>query len=364
MRILVDGWPLIHAAGSPASLHLAAFLDTLPTDIEAVLALPGHNSCLDTLPDMLEVIFHEIAGTNWGLLRWQQIVLPQFINSKGIDLIYTTHPSASILGRVNTLSSPAVWSMGGYQPLPDLREKKGLRIRIQEAFGMGGLAQAKGVFWPKDLPLPNISLPFIQIPPLIHPLFQSNQPTPAVEFWPEVNFPETYILYHGPLDRNSFERLLEAWSWAATSIGTYYPLIVYGATGPDLLRITSTTQQVGLEDSLLFLPPGSPVQLAALYKGTSALFQPGPISPWGDPIRHAMACAKPIIAAASKWSDALIGSAGFLLPPEDLRGLGAALITVIVEDELAERLSIEAELLAKVWFADEYWKSLLNFVKA
>lgn len=360
MRILLDGWAILHEPASPAALHLAGVLATLPDSVIAVLAIPGLDPGSEGFPSELEIQSRQTPNSAWGKLRWQQAILPDLANLNQSDLIYTPEVGASLLQSMRTISSPSGWAQTGVIQTSSTLLGRGIASRLQEALGMGGMNRSGLLLWPEDLPLPDLSVPVRKVPPLIHPLFQSDQPSPAVEFWPEVELPETYILYHGPVDQASMRRLLSAWSWAAASIAMYYPLLVYGVSKNEQDPILSSARQLGLEDSLLLLPPASPVQLAALYYGCSVFFQPGPVSPWGDPIRHAMACAKPVVAATSAWSDWLVGSAGFLAPPEDLRGLGAALISVIVEEDLAERLATGARQRTQGWSADGFWQAVLD----
>lgn len=360
MRILLDGWSLVHEPASPAALHLAALLATLPDGVELILALPGRDPGLEGLPAGLEIQSHITPRTPWGLLTWQQAALPRLSAHTGSDIIYTASTGASLIKQTNTVASPSSWQFHAPGQSSSPGSSRSFTKHLQEAMGIGGLSHAQAMFWPQDLAAPDQSLPFIRVQPLIHPLFQTNQPSPAIEFWPGVELPQTYVLYHGPLDKASIQHLLEAWSWAAGSIGTYYPLLIYGALENESPRILSAANQMGLDKSLIVLPCGSPAQLAALYFGCSALFQPGPVSPWGDPIHHAMACAKPVVAAASSWSEARLGSAGFLAAATDLRALGAELISVIVEDNLAERLSAGAKERVQSWNAADFWQALLN----
>jgi glycosyltransferase involved in cell wall biosynthesis len=361
MRLLLDGWPLSYEPGSPAALHMAAVIATLPASIQPLLVLPGPDPGIEDLPASLEILVQETEETAWGLLVWQQVTLPRLANQAKAGLVLTAKPGASLLGPVPTLSSPSGWGLGGFDRSSGLRGKRGIGFRLQESFGMGGLNRALAVLWPEDLPAQKGSISLVRIPPLVHPLFQSSRPSPAIEFWSGVNLPETYILYHGPLDQTSVVRLMEVWSWAASSIAAYYPLVIYGCQEPERKIVLEIARRLQCEDNLLLLPPANPVQLAALYYGCSALVNPGSVSPWGDPMRHALACAKPVVAAVNPMSDALVGRAGYLVPAKDLRALGAALITVIVEDELAERLSTEAQQRARSWPVESFWLALAKY---
>jgi len=41
LPILYDGWSLLYEPNAPAALHLLALLASLPSEVEAHLALPG-----------------------------------------------------------------------------------------------------------------------------------------------------------------------------------------------------------------------------------------------------------------------------------------------------------------------------------
>ena len=362
MRILIDGWAFVHEPASPAALHQAAALSTLPESVKAVLALPGPDPGMEGLPAGLEIRVQRTSGTAWGLLAWQQSRLPSLAAQSGSACIYTAASGAALWGKTPTAACPSGWQIAGVG-IPSKSGSLSLGRHIQESAGLGGFSRLGAVFFPQDLPAPKASLPVVQVPPLIHPAFRVHQPAPAIEFWSGVELPQTYVLYHGLLDRPTILRLLEAWSWCAASIGAYYPLLVYGAAASEREQLLAAAMQAGLSDSLVVLPAGSPVQLAALYFGCSALFQPGTASPWGDPLQHALACAKPVVAAANPWSEARLGDGGYLVASHDLRSLGAALISVIVEEELAEHMAAKAKRRAESWNPARHWQAVLDAIQ-
>ena len=96
-----------------------------------------------------------------------------------------------------------------------------------------------------------------------------------------------------------------------------------------------------------------------IYQGCSALFHPAPLSPWGGAVSWALACGKPVVAAESALTDALVGPAAYLAPLDDARALGAALITVLVEEEVAEKLSLAAQKQAAGWHSPAFGQELL-----
>jgi glycosyltransferase involved in cell wall biosynthesis len=105
----------------------------------------------------------------------------------------------------------------------------------------------------------------------------------------------------------------------------------------------------GLADSLQVLPTLSPDELAGLYRACKGLFHPAPLSVWEGPLRYALSCARPIITAQSPLVDALLGPAAYSLPEKDFRGMGAAMITIAIEEEVEESLSRSARERSAKW---------------
>jgi glycosyltransferase involved in cell wall biosynthesis len=71
-----------------------------------------------------------------------------------------------------------------------------------------------------------------------------------------------------------------------------------------------------------------------------------------------MACGKPLVASETALTDAIVGPAAYLAPPGDARSLGAALVTVIVEEQVAENLSAAASRRSANWRAAEFREQL------
>jgi glycosyltransferase involved in cell wall biosynthesis len=88
------------------------------------------------------------------------------------------------------------------------------------------------------------------------------------------------------------------------------------------------------------------------------VFHPASEPVWGGPIRHALACGKPVVASHDPQTSHLVGPAAYLAAGDDGRALGAALITVIVEEEVAETLAGAARARASTWSGAAYSQAL------
>jgi hypothetical protein len=358
--VLYDGWPLAYRPASPAALHLLALLTAHPADLPAMIALPA--SSFYPLPEELEVYVVPTPDTEWGRLRWEQRCMPGLAQSARADLVHLTGSGAALFGRLPTLVSPA-----GFQ-----RERPGVAghpstftARLRDAVGQGGLARARAWLWPTDLPDPAEGALLHRMPPAVHPLFCAPQALPAAAAaeLEALHLPESYILYHGPAEAGDLRGLLAAWSWAAASIGGDYPLLLVGLDTVAQGHLAVLLDEYGLAGTGRALPPLSLPALAALYHTCSAVFHPVEPSPWGDAARLALAAARPLVGLETRRAGALAGPAAYLAPlalaqqggeKAARRALGAALLTVIVEESMAEALAEAARRRAASWSFAEF----------
>jgi glycosyltransferase involved in cell wall biosynthesis len=214
------------------------------------------------------------------------------------------------------------------------------------------MTRLRAMLWPEDIPvlldglLPQRSgIEVLTLPPVVDPEFLQ----PGAADLPGLDLPDGYVLYHRQGKGTALRRLFDTWSWAAGSIGDYYPLFLLGLDGTERTNADGLAREYGLEGSVRSLPSLSPAQVAAVYRGSSVLLGMGPVCPWGDPLSLALASGLPVVAAEHPLADALVGPAAYLAPAGDSRALGAALITVLVEGDLAERLSQAARRRAAAW---------------
>jgi glycosyltransferase involved in cell wall biosynthesis len=355
MRVLYDGWSVVYQPYGPAATHLLAVLALLPEKIEPVVALPG--PAPSWFPKV-ETNIQAANNTEADRLQWEQRTLPKIVAERQALLLHLFSLNPPLLATPNSVVSPA-----GYYSTPtfvsERNRRRGIIARAREALGRGGLSAARAVFWPSDLPDPNLPGNIINLRPIVHPDF-SHQPerNGSSDLADELNLPETYVLYHGPSGITDLKRLLAAWSWAAGPIGEYYPLIILGLDQQRREDLSKLLGEYDLVETVLALPDLPPRAIPYLYRGCSALFHPAPVSPWGGSVRQALASGRPVIAAESRLAGAMVGPAAYLIPIENLRQIGAALITSIVEEEVAKSLSRAALQQATSWQSEDFGNEL------
>jgi len=361
LPVLYDGWSLARQPNSPAALHLVELLALLPDEVRAIVAVP--DIPFDLLPAHIETHLLATPDSPSGRLKWEQRILPNLAREFNAQILHLVGGYPALFASIPTILSPAGFAMNPLETRGVFLQKN-LASRLREALGQGGKVRASGIFWPNDLKVPHSNIPLLSLPPVVHPAFNASSSSSQDDV-AGLELPETYLLYHGPYTGQDLERLLNAWAWAARAIGENYPLLLVGS---------GNAEQESLEQLLNIYKPGKMVRplpelshsgLVWLYQHCSALFHPAPISPWGSPVRMALACGKPVVALESPLSDALVGPAAYLVPNDQTdtdtsRALGAALLTIIVEESVARGLTEAARQQVAGWKQEDFSTALLS----
>jgi glycosyltransferase involved in cell wall biosynthesis len=311
-------------------------------------------------------------NTPSGRLRWEQIRIPLLGRKLSAQLLHLTAPTAPLVSGLRTLFSPSDFGAGLGDPSDVTHssiESTRLVNRLSRSFAQGGMAQVKEVLWPMDLPRPELHGSLVNLPPVVPLDFISRAdqqlPSPGRKVYLSddryagLELPESFILYHGPNDRRNLTRLLQAWSWAADPIGANTPLVVIGLEGSAKTIFSELVAEFEIRDNLHLIPDVKPDLLPALYQGCTAVFHPAQASPWCGPVRLALASGKPLIASETPYNEAIAGPAAYLVDEGDARALGAALVTVVVEEQVAESLSAAAVTRATSWISPGFGEQLL-----
>jgi hypothetical protein len=348
--ILFDGAPLVWSPNSPAALHLLVLLDRLSVEARALVALPGRP--VFPLPEDIQSVQVNLPARSRGMLVWEQRWLPSLARDQHADLLHITGENAPLFGQVTTILSPTAPGRA-----PSSNADRGFGERLRLALGQGGRVRLRASFWPADLPAPQGAQRIVKLPPIVHPAFTQ------AAIAPDLDFPEDFILYHGPLDELDLQHLLSSWSWAAAAIGETNKLLVLGADPFQKERLVQLARRNGLADSLRVLPLLPIESLAWLYQHCKAVFHPAPIGPWAGPMRLGLACGRPLVGLETPLADALVGPAAYLISgrpgdPAQNRALGAALVTVIVEESLSKRLEQAARQRINRWGIQDFRQAL------
>ncbi len=332
IRVLYDAWDWVYEPHGPAAWRLARLLPRLPEGITPLLALPGH---LPSSPPWPQVVV-EVPQTPWGRLRWEQWVLPRLARRNKVTLLHVFH-------------GPPLWSpvpVVHDGVLPDTPAEATFPMRLRASLARGGATQAQA--FPQAF-----EKAFQAWPPPI-------DPPPAL---PEERLVAArYVVAYGPWEESGLATLLQSWSWVAQGLGAEVTLYLLGLRPHQERLVQKWLDKVpwSAQVQALKLPPW---EALGVLRRAEALLQVGWSRYHAEVVGAALALGVPVVGLEVPPLAALLGPAGYLVPPEDDRALGGALIAVLVEEHLAADLRRRARQRAQAWPNGAFAQSLTNWYR-
>ena len=155
--------------------------------------------------------------------------------------------------------------------------------------------------------------------------------------------PESYVLYLGGFDiRKNVSGLLHAYSFVGPAIGDEYPLVLAGRFPPTVSRrfpdIRGLMQELALGGWVKMTGFVDEADKLAIYRGAAVVVQVSTYEGFGLTALEAMACGKPVVVSDRSSLPEVVGPAGFVLDPDDHRGIAGAIIACAIQDGLREEL--------------------------
>lgn len=185
------------------------------------------------------------------------------------------------------------------------------------------------------VPAPHLATPGIAPPP---------PPDPAVDAaaLKRVGLPpgHPYILYTGRMEPyKGVDRLVEAFDLARRRLPAPLHLLLVGEEDPRHPQAHAAVARLGLDDAVTFAGYAPDDELAALYRQASLFVFPSLCEGFGLPPLEAMSHGTPVIASNRTALPEAVGDAGLLVDPDDTAALADAIVRVLTDRALADRLA-------------------------
>jgi len=150
--------------------------------------------------------------------------------------------------------------------------------------------------------------------------------------------PERFILYVGTIEpRKNLTILLEAYQ-ALRSQGSNFKLVIVGKKGWLYKGFFQRLRELGLEGEVVFPGFVPDEDLPALYSAANLFVFPSLYEGFGLPPLEAMACGTPVIASNVSSLPEVVGEAGIMVEPRDVRALAEAMERVLMDNrEVGEK---------------------------
>jgi glycosyltransferase involved in cell wall biosynthesis len=347
MRLAINGWFLAHDAHTGTGQYLRALCEHLPRlGFDSAYVVVPDPSEAPPLPDSIHLHRVPCGASNFAKVRFEQILFPQACRALKADLAHVPHWAPPLAS-----PCPVVVTIHDLIPLLLPEYRGDWRVRLYTALVAAATPGASIVLADSDASrrdiLQHLRLPEAKVRTVY--LAADARYNPQSGFLldeaarQKYNLPEGYVLYLGGFDpRKNVRALLSAWTWAASSVGEAYPLVLGGqlpqpADGffEDYPRLA---QELEIANTVQFIGHVAEADKPALYRGALVFVFPSRYEGFGLPPLEAMACGVPVVCGNGGSLPEVVGSAGYVLPPSDTRAFGAAILTCLVEPSVSEDL--------------------------
>jgi hypothetical protein len=263
----------------------------------------------------------------WDRLRYDQITLPRAAALVDAELLLIFSEGAPLKARMPIAAVPPI----------DLRPSAaGILEMLRTAAGRAGLRGASSILIAADLA--GAAYSGRGYPPFVSSPFWKPEGESAGAERQQVLCYDT-----NPED---IRRALAAWTWVDGSLGDTYPL-QFLSWDPQVEQLVATVAaEFNVAESVM---TRAPTKLHSQLYHEAAVFLSVRPQAWGQPFRWAMASGVPVAAFESQSANSILGDAGYLVPDGDTRGLGAACLSLLVQDELAESLRVKGRSRAAAY---------------
>lgn len=352
MHVAINGWFWNQPwTGSGQYVrNLVNHLHTLDAQLSMTLVLPNHVKTAADVPGEVKVTTaRSLRGGNWGKLWFEQRAFPAAVRNLNADIAHVPYWGTPF----STKPARLVTSILDLIPLllPAYRGGilSALYTSLVAATADGSAhiitlsdASKRDIADHLEIEPTRITVTHLGVDDRFHPKIGAEH-DPAVQ--KKYDLPDEFVLYLGSFDmRKNINSLLLAWTYVGPSLGEGVPLILAGRQPaewkaplfPDLKAYAS---ELEIEPYVRWLGEVDEVDKVSLYRLAKTVVFPSKYEGFGLPVLEAMACGTPVVAGNQSSIPEVAGEAAYLVDPQDARSMGAAILAVMIQDDLHSHLS-------------------------
>lgn len=296
---------------------------------------------------------------------WVERVLPRLLKQEGVDVLFSTVPSALSQSPV-----PHVVAVMDLIPLAFPGEISRIvswnyRHRIPAVLNNASALVAISDFTRFDV-IKHLSIPADKVH-TAYPGFDSARFTPkrddAVLKHHGLEW-KKYLLYVGNASpRKNLASLIQA--FAAVHAQIPHQLVLCGSkTGLEQEQIRSLIDRFGIRGRVIVLDYVAAPDMPALYSGAALFAYVSLYEGFGLPILEAMACGTPVIASNTTSIPEVAGNAAILIDPNDCVSMARVIADTVQDPDRLQQLSQAGLQQAARFSWEKSAQQILALIKA
>jgi len=352
MHVAINGW-FWDRPDTGSGQYLRRLVDAFArhfSSLQITIITPGGDEIANPAPS---ITLHQTGQSrrgNLAKLRFEQQVFPAAAARIGAELIHVPYWGSPFRSPV-----PIVVTIHDLIPLifPAYRGK--LTARLYTSLVAASARGAQAVITDSDASrrdiLDHLRLPTERVRAILLAAGDQYQPEADDQYDEEVrarfDLPADYVLYLGGYDvRKNISTLLKAYTYLQESTGGDLPLVLAGRLpekkNPRFTDVLGLIDTMGLQESVRPIGWIDDADAPSLYRMARCFVYPSRYEGFGLPPLEAMACGTPVVAANTSSLPEVVGEAGFLVEPDDARGMAGAILAIYNQPDLAKSLREKA----------------------
>jgi len=375
MHIALNGWfwDQPHTGSGQYVRHLLAALCEVAPDHRYSLVVAGHVTCLDGLPDAVDVLRIPLRrGGHLGKVWFEQRGYPLAVAGLQADVAHVPYWGPPLRS-----PRPVVCSVLDVIPLAVRAYRTGVKNRLYTSLGVAAARGAAHIIAISEagrrdvaarigLPLERITTTPLAASPAFHPHSDRDRDT-AVAAKYGLDDLDDFVLYLGSYSvHKNVGLLLAAYTYVAQGMEGTVPLVLAGHTPrqwgsarfPDL---PAYQQALGLPESQVrWIGPVDEADKPALYRLARVFAFPSLYEGFGLGPLEAMACGTPVVACDVSSVPEVTGDAAYLVRPNDSKGMGGAILSLLIDHDLANGLRERGLVRARAFSWQQTAKATLD----
>lgn len=347
MRIGIDA--TIYYTLNPTGLgvYTANLVNAISKIYEDIVVWTVQDHLLDLPTEKLRMVMQNIrfTGNRLFYLRpvWLNTILPWLIKKEGVDVLFTTVPSA-----INRSPVPHVVTVHDVIPLT-CRDEAPLPVQwnyryvVPKILHNAAAIIADSVYTKKD-----VETYYHINPQKIFPVYagyDQNNFCSKGFFNDEILAryglkPKTYLLSVGnATPRKNLIKLIQSFYRICHRFP--YNLVLAGSKNDnEVLGLKNEIKRLGLDHRVVILDYVPYNELPLLYSAAVLVVYISLYEGFGLPILEAMACGTPVLVSNTTSIPEVAGQAGILVDPSDEAAIADAIMKIVTDPSLQERLIV------------------------
>lgn len=349
MHLVLNGW-FYDKPHTGSGQYLHNLLNQLPIvapEIKVTLVTPAGAKLDFQHASRLTHYALRISNSNLQKIKFEQLDFPNACKKLKADLAHIPYWAPP-------LSSPVPFVVTIHDLIPILipEYNRSLKVRLYNALVSASSPGAAHIITDSDSSTQDV---------IKHLRVEANKITtvhlavgpeykPSPNFLTDVavrqkyNLPDAYVLYLGGFQpHKNVRNILDAWTWCDGPLGEGYPLVIAGKLPEPGDRFYDDLPAYAKELNLDYVQFAGAIDeedKPAVYRGAAAFVFPSRYEGFGLPLLEALACGVPVVTSAAASIPEVVGEAAYLVEnPDDTRALGAAIIAVVVNPDVVDRLT-------------------------